>query len=279
MMQAVACGKAHMDLPFNLISTDFDATLFAEFENPPVPLELQQLIGKLQARGAKWVINTGRDLSSLMETLGRADLSIEPDYLVLVEREIHCHQQSSYVGLRDWNCACTRIHAELFARLHGDVPRLVEWINSRFHTRIYEDAYSPLCLVASNTSDMDAIHEFLNDYCRSVPLLTVVRNDVYARFSHQAYNKGTALAEVSRQLGTNSSRVFAIGDHLNDLPMLSKQFANFLAAPANAVPQVQDCIRRQGGLLCAKSHGQGVAEAIKFYLAPTHRRNLRLIND
>jgi hypothetical protein len=30
-----------MCLPIQLISTDFDGTLFAEFENPPIPERLQ----------------------------------------------------------------------------------------------------------------------------------------------------------------------------------------------------------------------------------------------
>src|SRR5206468_3501352 len=60
-----------MSLPIRLISTDFDGTLHAECENPPVPLDLQQLIAKLQRHGAKWVINTGRDLSSVMEGIAR----------------------------------------------------------------------------------------------------------------------------------------------------------------------------------------------------------------
>ena len=76
-----------MTLPIQLISTDFDGTLHADHEQPPVPVRLQELIGDLQRRGAKWVINTGRDLSSLMEGLGRARLSIQPDWLVTVERE------------------------------------------------------------------------------------------------------------------------------------------------------------------------------------------------
>ena len=59
-----------MNSPIKLLSTDFDGTLFAEFENPPIPMELQELIGRLQAGGAKWAINTGRDMSSLMEALG-----------------------------------------------------------------------------------------------------------------------------------------------------------------------------------------------------------------
>src|ERR1019366_9106863 len=61
-----------MSLPIRLISTDFDGTLFAEFESPPIPEPVQELIGELQSRGAKWGINTGRDMSSLMEALARA---------------------------------------------------------------------------------------------------------------------------------------------------------------------------------------------------------------
>src|ERR1035438_7761606 len=81
-----------MSLPIKLISTDFDGTLSAEFETPPIPEPVQKLIGDLQSRGAKWVINTGRDMSSLMEALARSGIAVEPDYLVLVEREIYCHR-------------------------------------------------------------------------------------------------------------------------------------------------------------------------------------------
>ncbi len=256
------------DLPIKLISTDFDGTLFAEFENPAIPADLQQLIGSLQARGVKWVINTGRDMSSLMEALGRAGIEVEPDFLVLVEREIHCHKDSRYPGLEDWNAACARAHAEVFARVQPELPRIVEWINARFHARIYEDPYSPFCLIAHSNGDADIIHRFLADFCRSIPGLTVVRNDVYARFSHAAYNKGTALAEISRRLCVPPQTVFAIGDHMNDLPMLSLNHARCLAAPANAVDPVKTAVREQNGFVSRFPHGEGVTEAIKYYLAP-----------
>jgi hydroxymethylpyrimidine pyrophosphatase-like HAD family hydrolase len=97
--------------------------------------------------------------------------------------------------------------------------------------------------------------------------LTVVRNDVYARFSHEAYNKGTALAELTRRLELAPQQVFAIGDHLNDLPMLSPDYARFLAAPANAVPAVKATVRSAGGFISRSAHGWGVADALRFYLA------------
>lgn len=255
-----------MDLPFKLISTDFDGTLFAEFEQPPVPLELQQLIGDLQARGVKWAINTGRDMSSLMEALGRAHIDIEPDFLVLVEREIHLHQDSLYISLEEWNAQCTAVHGELFARIRAHLPELVAWINARFHARIYDDPYSPFCLIARDTADMNRIHEYLEQFARRFPGLAVVRNDVYARFCHERYNKGSALAELARRLKLTSAQVFAIGDHLNDLPMLSTRYAGWLAAPANAVAEVKETITRQGGYLSARFHGRGVADALKHYL-------------
>jgi len=256
--------------PIKLISTDFDGTLFAEFENPPIPEALQRLIGELQANGAKWVINTGRDMSSLMEALGRAGIGIEPDYLVLVEREIHSHQDSQYLGLEEWNSACVAAHSEVFARVQQDLPQIVGWINARFHARIYEDPYSPFCLIAGNNGEADIIHQYLEEYSRTVPNLTVVRNDVYARFSHQGYNKGTALGEVSRRLGLRPDSVFAVGDHLNDLPMLSPRYARALAAPANAVEPVKIAVREQRGFVSEFSHGNGVVAALQHYLEAHH---------
>lgn len=248
---------------FKLISTDFDGTLFAEFEDPPIPFELQRQIAELQSQGAKWVINTGRDMSSLMESLARAQVEIEPDYLILVEREIYCHQDSLYVGLEDWNDGCTCAHAELFTKVAADLPKIVEWISSRFHARIYEDPYSPFCLIAGNNGDADVIHEYLDDYARTIADLVVVRNDVYARFSHAAYNKGTALAELARRLEIDPGQIFAAGDHLNDLPMLSRKFAHWLAAPANAVAEVKTAVRDQNGYVSSLSNGLGIADALK----------------
>ncbi len=255
-----------MTSPLKLISTDFDGTLFAEFENPPIPGELQELIATLQKGGARWVINTGRDMSSLMEALARAGIEIEPDYLVLVEREIHLHHEAEYTALHEWNSACERDQGEVFRRVREDLPRLVRWIEDHFHARIYEDPYSPLCIITSTNSDMDRIHAFLSDYCSSLGNLTVVRNDVYARFSHIGYNKGTALSEVTRRLGLTAADVFAAGDHLNDLPMLDTRHAKCLVAPANAVEPVKSAVRRQGGYVSELSHGSGVAEGLKHYL-------------
>jgi HAD superfamily hydrolase (TIGR01484 family) len=253
-------------MPIKLISTDFDGTLLAEFENPPVPLALQSLVGQLQSGGAKWVINTGRDLSSLMETLGRARLAIKPDFLVVVEREIYRHHESEYVEDRAWNRACEEAHEELFKRVRKDVPRLRAWVEARFAVTIFEDVYSPFCLIAERTEDADVIHEYLTGYCREVPKLDVMRNDIYSRFCHEAYNKGTSLSEIARQLHVTAAETFAVGDHLNDLPMLNQQHAHYVAAPGNAIDIVKATVRQQNGHVSKLTHGHGVAEGLQASL-------------
>ncbi|HUD49456.1 MAG TPA: HAD family hydrolase [Candidatus Baltobacteraceae bacterium] len=254
-------------MAIKLISTDFDGTLFAEFENPPVPVKLQNLIGKLQAGGATWVINTGRDLSSLLETTGRARLTVKPDFVVIVEREIYRRDESEYVEDGAWNRASRKAHAEVFRHVRGDVPRLRKWVETRFNATIYEDIYSPFCFIAESNADAEAIHGYLDTYCRDVPNLTVVRNDIYARLSHEAFNKGTALGEIARQLGIEAGETFAAGDHLNDLPMLSRRHAHWLAAPSNAIEAVKAVVRNQKGHVSQLHCGHGVADGLEELLA------------
>jgi hydroxymethylpyrimidine pyrophosphatase-like HAD family hydrolase len=206
-------------------------------------------------------------MSSLMETLGRGHLWVEPDYLVLVEREIHLLQDSQYVGLEEWNRTCTAAHAEVFAQVRPHLPEAIAWIKGRFRVHIYEDAFSPFCLIAANNGDADIIHEYLNGFCARIPGLVLMRNDIYARFSHQGFNKGTALSEIARKLGVPRKNVFAIGDHLNDLPMLSTEHAGCIAAPANAIPVVKAQVLQQKGFVSRFSQGSGVAEALEHYLA------------
>jgi hydroxymethylpyrimidine pyrophosphatase-like HAD family hydrolase len=255
-----------MDLPIKLISTDFDGTIFAEFDSPPIPTGLVQLIGTLQQRGAKWAINTGREMSSLMESLARVRIPIQPDFLVLVEREIFERRDGRFESVAHWNDACARDHQSLFARVRADVPGLAGWVSSRFEAAVYEDPHSPLCIIAANNHDMDQIHTRLDEYARSVPHLTVVRNEIYARFSHVAYNKGLALAEITRLLGLSRDQVFVAGDHLNDLPMLSPALARCIASPANAVPAVLDVVTKAGGFVSRFPQGHGVNDALRYFL-------------
>ncbi|MGB9602119.1 MAG: HAD family hydrolase [Limisphaerales bacterium] len=255
-----------MGLSIKLIVTDFDGTIFNEYDSPPIPAELQEKIEEMRSCGCKWAINTGRDLLELLEGLSHSKIGIGPDFLVTVEREIYAKNGDSYKPVEDWNRRCDKMHKELFKRVKPFLPELHRYVNDRFKATIYADGFSPFCIIAENNLVMDEICRYLSEFCAKVPGLAVMRNDVYARFCHKDYNKGTTTAEISRILGLKSDSIFAAGDHINDLPMLDRNVANYIAAPSNSVDLVKKHIIQQKGYVSFKPGGLGVLEALNYFL-------------
>lgn len=249
-----------------LICTDFDGTIHDDQTHPPIAGEFEELVLQLQAEGVRWVINTGRDLSSLLEEIARSGMHIRPDYLVVVEREIYVHRQAQYVAHQPWNNRCEEVHVRLFAELRDEIPKLFEWVNANFNATVYEDAWSPFCLIAEHPDDTESIVRHLEQWSAAWPMLSVVRNDVYARLSHGDFNKGTALREVSRLCGATPATMFVAGDHYNDLPMLKRVLAHGLAAPANAISGIKEVVLAEGGFVAPENAGLGVATALKRWI-------------
>ena len=246
-----------------LLSTDFDGTIHEDFSTPPIPRELQECFGSFQARGGVWVINTGREMASLMESLGRGHVTVQPDYLILVEREIYRREHGRYVPVEPWNGRCTRDHEEVFRASGPGIRELLESLTDRHDATFYQDAFSPLCAIARSNAQMDAIQAELDAFCARNPAMTAVRNDVYVRLSHVGYSKGTALSELGRILGIGPEARFAAGDHLNDLPMLRREHAWHLASPANALESVKRQVLAEGGYVASRNAGNGTLEALR----------------
>ena len=251
-----------------LVSTDFDGTIHEDFADSPIPVALEELLATLQGRGVNWVINTGREMASLLESLGRSGVRVRPDYLILVEREIFRNEHGHYVPIEPWNTRCTHDHAELFAEIGPGVSQLVESLSRRFDATFYEDSWSPLCVIARSNSQMDAVEAELGDLCRQHPKVTAVRNDIYIRLSHAGYSKGTALGELQRLLGIGAAETFAAGDHLNDLSMLDPRYAHHLVAPANAILRVREQVLRHGGRVMPGRAGHAVLAALESFASP-----------
>jgi len=123
--------------------------MHAENSATPVPLQLQEMIASLQRQGVKWVVNTGRDLPGLLYMMEQARLTVKPDFLVVVEREIHTLNGHGYKAWDEWNRLCMKQQDELFARIRPRLPQLVNWVHDHFDATIYQDEYSPFCLVAA----------------------------------------------------------------------------------------------------------------------------------
>ena len=89
---------------------------------------------------------------------------------------------------------------------------------------------------------------------------------MYLRFCHSDYNKGAALAELSRLLEIPRKDIFAAGDHHNDISMLDGRYAALAACPANASPEVKKAVRNAGGYVATNEYGAGVHEALRHFM-------------
>lgn len=255
-----------MAADIRLISTDFDGTIHEDFAHAPIPDVFQDRIIALQRQGVSWVINTGRDLASLMESLGRARVRVFPDFVVTVEREIHQHVRGHYQAVEPWHSNCTRDHATIFSDNATELRELFSALESRYDATFYDDAWSPVCVIARSNDQMDAIQRDMEAFCATVTALVPVRNDVYLRLSHRQYSKGTALQEIQRLLGLEARHTFAAGDHLNDLPMLRREVAHWLTTPVNGLPVVKAQVQSEGGHLAEQKCAAGVLEALDRFL-------------
>ena len=249
-----------------LFSTDFDGTIHEDFAVDPVPIALQQELSRLQSEGAVWVINTGRDLPSLLEGMARARMTVLPDYVVTVEREIHKLDGHRYEPVEPWHSRCIADHAELFARWERELAQLRNSLAARFDAAFYHDAWSPLCVIARDNPQMDEIQAELDGFCSKASVLSAVRNDVYVRLSHGGYSKGTALAEIQRLTGIPVSATLSAGDHMNDHSMLQPWHAAWIVTPKNGIPAIREHVRRVGGYVSEESCGRGVLDGIQWAL-------------
>ncbi|HUF23056.1 MAG TPA: HAD-IIB family hydrolase, partial [Vicinamibacterales bacterium] len=73
-------------------------------------------------------------------------------------------------------------------------------------------------------------------------------------------SKGSALAELAASLGIPASDVMAVGDNLNDLPML--EFAGRPVLMANALPE----LKARGWDMTSSNDDAGVARAIEAFV-------------
>lgn len=249
-----------------LLSTDFDGTLVDHFANPPVDPALFGMFEELRARGVHWAINTGRDLRFVDEGLREFGFPVEPDFVLTAEREVfHRGPGGEWQDFGDWNRRCYEAHDALFlqaSELIGDIERFVE--GAMEAERIYEGGRM-VGLAAKTEEEMDRLCGFLEQERRRVPGFGYMRNTIYVRFCHEAYSKGTALAELGRLTGIGPEEIFAAGDHYNDLPMLDGVHARWVMCPSNAVGVVQEMVRRAGGYVARGRCSTGVVEALEHF--------------
>jgi hydroxymethylpyrimidine pyrophosphatase-like HAD family hydrolase len=70
---------------------------------------------------------------------------------------------------------------------------------------------------------------------------------------------------LQRVLTIGPGETFAAGDNFNDLPMLKRSCARWLACPANSIAEVKHVVSSGDGYVAGGAHGYGIVEALVHF--------------
>ena len=254
--------------PIRLLSTDFDGTVVNHDTQPPVAPEFFEALLEMRARGVQWAVNTGRVLWHIEEGLREMKFPVEPDFVLTSEREVfHRAPDGRWQDFGDWNARCAAAHDELFSKAGTLLSDIEAYLAGHTKAHPIYEGERLIGLAAESDEEMDRVCFFLEKECARVPGFQFMRNTIYVRFCHEAYSKGTALAELARLTGVGHGEIFAAGDHYNDLPMLDGVHAQWVACPGNAVEAVKIAVARAGGFVAEGACSVGILEALRHFKA------------
>lgn len=254
--------------PSFILCFDFDGTLVHPESDPAFHPALAEMIKHLRRQGAAWVINTGRSLGQTLQGLAQYGLFMEPDFIIA--QECNIYKPGVLTRWKDygsWNKLARRAH-ERFVRDHQrSIDAIQEMVETQTRAKFITGDSGEFGIVAETDEELDAICATIDAHQQQFPDIGYQRNGIYLRFAHSGYSKGTALAELTRLLELDSSRVFAAGDNHNDVSMLDQRVARQIACPGNALPPIKEHVARQGGFSATRPASEGMIEALQHFFA------------
>ncbi len=253
-------------MSIRLLSTDFDGTLVGHHPDARTARSLSAALTGLRRQGAVWAVNTGRQLWFALEGLEQVNLPHDPEFVLTSEKDIYRRlEEGSWEAFGDWNAQTERQTIDLFGRAAHVITAIETMVASRDGIELLYENGRLAGLMTEDPATMDLMADTVRELAAAVPEFSFNRNHVWMRFAHFGIHKGSSLAELSRLLGVPREDVLAIGDHHNDIPMLDGSSAAMVACPSNAVPEVQELVRRNAGYVSPYPWGEGVADAIRHF--------------
>lgn len=271
----VPAATSNTSAPVLLISTDFDGTLVEHGNPAPFAPLLMEVLKSLRAQNVRWAINTGRTLPSMEEGLESFTLSERPDFALTSEREVYRPSADGrgWEDFGEWNKRCAQAHRELFEDNRAVFNEMAAHLKANTgatplyekHVRAGASQPDPAGLVTETDGQMDGVVAYLDTLKERVPKFGYQRNTIYLRFCHADYDKGVALSELGRLIDVPADSIFAVGDHHNDIPMLTGVHARHVACPGNAIEAVKQVVAAAGGYVAQAGYSAGVIEALRHF--------------
>ena len=247
-----------------ILAFDFDGTIHGGKQKPPItPQFLQQIEILRKKKNYLWGICTGRSLMHLVEGMSQG-LTFLPDFVVAREREIHFPGRfHRFEPDFKWNKKCEKAHQKLFKKFRKEMREIQNYVEEVVEGQWIEAPGEPAGVILKHKDAMDDLLEEITRIAGHQPKLNYERNGVYLRFSHSDYSKGSALLEIAERWSITPTSIITGGDNFNDFSMLCRQVSENPVCPENAVPEVKNLVKEQGGVIGVGHASLGITDALK----------------
>jgi hypothetical protein len=255
-----------------LLSLDFDGTMIApwEGERAKISQSLIDHLNLLRRRGTIVAMNTGRTLELVDQAL--EFFPFRPDYALTTEREIYKANGSGWQPVADWNEDCQLSHDQLYRDAVDLLADIESYLSNRTQARLHRESGRLVGVIAQDPPEMEGIISYLDSQRKHVAEFSYQRNGIYLRFCHARFDKGAVLKGLQALLGIDPGETFAAGDNYNDLPMLRREIARYLACPVNSIGEVKAAVRAGEGYVSDQVGGDGLVQAL-LLLSSSRRVN------
>ena len=253
-----------------LIAVDFDGTLLEttagdEAFHP----EVIECLNACEAQGIAWCSSSGRHLASQLaaiEASRRRGLTHLPVALIVAESLIYDLRDGEFVPDLAWNGPLeARISAYQAAIRLCCEPHLEAWLAGYAIERYtMDEIYTAFELKDEATAI--AFFEAFSEACQSVSGGRLFSNRTWVAALPDEVDKSVGVGRMRERMGLAPEQVRAIGDELNDLPMLDGKHARWVGCPSNAHDEVKALVQRVGGFVATESVGMGTSQVIRHFV-------------
>lgn len=266
---------------YQLLALDLDGTVLDSEVGQGISAQVRQAVAEAQARGVRVTLATGRMFGSTMPFVAALGIC---DPVICYQGGMVRHPQTGQIYQHTLmpaepasEAAELLIRSDIFVVAYVDErlcvaerrPELATYLH--YHHEEVEVVVEPnlpdllratpptKLLFEAEPDRVGPVLELLGE--RFGGLISTVRS--HARFGELTplgISKGTALATLAAQLGIEREQVVAIGDHENDIPMIT--WAGLGLAMGNAIEPA----KRAADAVIPSVRDDGVAWAIRRYI-------------
>ncbi len=253
-----------------LIACDFDQTLF--MPEIAFPDETMKYIRHLHDLGIQFVIVSGRtpnEMKLLLEEKGVNWANPFPDFLICMEKYIlNTQGQALNEQAEQWNKQVSQ--NKLKADALKDI--FVELLSSLNKEGIPLESYSfssrsGIELICPQPELADKARKIVKNFITGKIDETkfIISGNLYSIAITPSWpTKGDTLQFLATNiLGLKEKQVLAIGDHINDIPMLDGNKGFVSATVINAHSDVKSLVEQVHGIIANKIGPAGVGEILK----------------